>query len=51
MELPTGLGNMVRVEDTGAIVQRMAFGKHLRNEGGIDGAIDHDMCILQALRP
>ena len=51
MELPIGLGDMVRVKDTGAIAQRMAIRKHLRDEGGIDGAIDHDMRNMQTLRP
>ncbi len=51
LELPIDLGNMVRVEDTGAIVQRMALRKQMRDEFGIDGAVDLDMCNLQALRP
>src|SRR4029077_20919407 len=50
-ELKVDLGDRLRIEDAVAVLEGGALGKVAADEFRIDGAIDHHMGDLNALRP
>lgn len=43
MQEPVAVGDMCRVEDTVLVLEGVALGEAVANEGGVDGPIDHHM--------
>ena len=51
VQVPVVVGDVLGVEDAGAVLQRIALGEVLGDEGGVDGTVDDDVRDVDALRP
>ncbi len=51
VELPVHLGDMVGVQNPVLLLQSVALGERVANEGGVDRAVDDRMRDMDALRP
>src|SRR5690348_11362671 len=49
MELPVIFGDGIRSENAVALLEGVALRKIVADEGGVDGAVDHDMRDMDAL--